>query len=139
MRYKHKSKYNEDQLSFSFNFVKRSWKNNPIILTLILLIFLFSIRASFRVYQNKNESEKAALAKQEEFKNLEDRQNLLYLKLKRIATPEGRESELRKKFTVGKPGENVAIIVEAEEGTSTSVNLSIWQSIRNFFLALFKK
>src|SRR6185436_13605822 len=102
MRYKVKD--NKDQLTFSFR--KKDWKTNSILLLMMLTVFIFSGRAALGVWQNRRESEKASIEKQKELTQLTERQTFLSEELKRLNTTEGKESEFRKKFGVGLPGEN---------------------------------
>ncbi len=129
MRYKVRD--NKDQLSFSFR--KKSWKQNSWLLLLMLLTFVFTGRAAYKVYLNRADSAKAAQEKQAELTKLEERKAFLSEELKKLQTVEGREAEYRKKFGVGLPGENVAIIVESSATSSDSSNFGFWQSIKNFF------
>ena len=133
---KYKIRDNKDQLAFSFR--KRLWRNNSILLILTFLILLFSIRAAWRVYLNDQESQQASLEKQNELAKLEERQKFLAIELKKLQTPEGREAKLREKFGVGSPGENVAIIVEAEDKGDQVASSTVWQDIKSFFKGIFE-
>ena len=99
----------------------------------MFLIFFFSGRAAYRVYENRADSATAADEKQKELTQLEDRYKYLSQELRRLNTTDGKESEFRKKFGVGLPGENVAIIVEANSTSSDSITTSLWQKIKEFF------
>jgi cell division protein FtsB len=129
MRYKVRD--NKDQLAFSFR--KKDWKRNSLVLLLMFGAFFLSGRAAYKVYKNREESQTAALEKQRELAELQTRYQFLKEEIARLDTPEGRESEFRKKFGVGRPGEQVAIIVESAATTTTDSDTGFWQSIKNFF------
>ena len=117
---------------------RRPWTNRTWVLCLLLIIFFFSAKAAWGVYQDKIKSEKQAELKEKELATLENRENYLKGEVKKLSTPEGKEEELRDKFGVVRPGENVAIIVDTQSATTTSSGSGIFSSIKNFFENLFK-
>ena len=107
-----------------------------IFLLLILLILLNSVR---KVYNKKQNAEEALARMQTDVTKLEGREQDLKASESRIESSEGLEFELRKKFSVARPGESVAIVVESEDASSTlSLTDSLWQRFKNFFTDLFE-
>jgi hypothetical protein len=106
----------------------------------LLIIFALSSRAAWHSYSRKLTSRDAALEKNEELKKLEERKAFLSEELRKIDTAGGREAVLREDFGVGRPDEQLAIIVEAkpDEKISEAGN-KIWSSVKIFFVELFKK
>lgn len=133
---KYKLKDNKDQISFSFR-KRSSWKNNGWLLLGLLIIFGFSAHAAWKVYLNNKESEQAAADSEKQLATLQDRQAFLSDQLVKLQTAEGRESSLREKFGVGKPGENLAIIVSVESTSTATSTSGFWLGIKNFFTHLF--
>lgn len=117
---------------------KKHWTKNPYLQLGTLIILIFSARAAYGVYKNKNESERAAYNKQNELAQLEERQTFLTSELKKFSTTDGKESELREKFGVAKPGENVAIIVQADDNASSTESSDFFGTIKSFFSNIFK-
>ena len=135
-RRKYKIQDNKDQLFFSFR-RRISWKNKPLVLILATLILGFSVRASWKVYKNREESLRLLSESENHLKDLEGREGFLNTELERLATDEGKQGELRKKFGLAFPGENVAIIVESQTKEEDLSSQSLWYKIKVFFLNLF--
>jgi hypothetical protein len=116
------------------------WTNRWYTILLLLIIFALSSRAAWHSYSRKLTSRDAALEKNEELKKLEERKAFLSEELRKIDTAGGREAVLREDFGVGRPDEQLAIIVEAkpDEKISEAGN-KIWSSVKIFFVELFKK
>lgn len=123
-------------MAFSFR-KKIPWKNKPFVLLLALLILAFSIRASWKVYKNREESLRLLAESESHLKELETREEFLNSELQRLSTTEGKQAELRKKFGLAFPGENVAIIVESEGSLGEDSSQSLWYKIKVFFLNIF--
>lgn len=88
--------------------------SKPVLIGLALALVLVGFGA-FQVYMKsrsaviKNDKAKKELA------DLERRKKELEERIARLETPAGLEEELRKKFNVSKPDENVLVIVEKGE------------------------
>lgn len=119
---------------------KTPWTNRWSTLLLLVVILVLSAKGAWNSYSSKAFSGEAALEKQEELEKLEARQAYLTEQLRRIETAEGREAVFREDFGLGKPDEQLAIIVEtkSQDQTADSGN-KIWHLIKNFFAELFKK
>lgn len=89
------------------------------------------IRKELGSRQNLNNVEKELLLVKE--KETELRSNIY-----KLNTPEGVESEIRSRFSVKKPGEEVVLIVEPSNSTSTQdQSNSFWSKIGRWFKKLF--
>lgn len=119
---------------------KTYWTNRWSTLALLLIVFVLAAKGAWNSYSSKALSRDAAAVKLEELEKLESRQAYLTEQLSKIETAEGREAVLREDFGLGKPDEQLAIIVEAkpEEKESKDGNW-ILNSIKNFFAELFRK
>lgn len=106
------------------------------MLLLVLIVLLNSVR---KVYQKKQEAEKALVHMQAEVATLKKREQFLKDSIANIQTKEGLEFEIRKKLNVAQAGESVAVIVEEEIASSTaSVKNSVWQTLKTFFSNIFR-
>jgi cell division protein FtsB len=122
------------------NKTKSSWTNRWHTLVLLLIVFVFSAKGAWNSYASKILSRDAAEEKQEELQKLEARQAYLTEQLRKVETQEGREAVLREDFGLGRPDEQLAIIVEAkpEEEMDEGGNIML-NAVKNFFAELFKK
>jgi cell division protein FtsB len=121
--------------------VKRSSKS--VWKRLLVFVFLFSLliilgNSTRKVYNKNIEAEKALVRMEQEIKELKDRQTELKDSQERLKTQEGIEYEIRKKFSVAREGEHVAIIVDNQSTSTESVETnSSWQKIKSFFSNIF--
>lgn len=107
------------------------------ILVLLVLVVL-AARGAWHMY------EKAAIARAERAESLkalaevEDRKAALETSLERLKSAQGVEEELRQKFTVARPGEEVVVVVDADakkgKNGSGAQEKSFWQRLASFFV-----
>jgi cell division protein FtsB len=128
-----------------FNIGNRSKKNIPwtnrwYTLLLLLIVFGLSAKGAWNSYVSKRASLEAAEEKRVELTKLEARQAYLTEQLRKVETQEGREAVLREDFGLGKPDEQLAIIVEAKaKGEVSESGNKVWGAVKDFFAELFKK
>ena len=105
-------------------------------LVVLLVMVVFVARGAWQIHEKaviaRAERDEAARALAE----LQNRTTELQASLGRLRSGQGIEEELRQKFTVAKPGEEVVVVVDesakkSENGTSQSK--SFWESILGFF------
>ena len=122
------------------NIKYRSSLKELLILLLCLFIFGFSSKAAFNAFMEKKKSEKSVSLAKLELARLEERHSFISQELDSLSSLSGREIKLREKFGVGRPGEQVAIIVESKNsGEDIGNGNKLWNSIKDFFKSLFKK
>ncbi len=76
-----------------------------------------------------------------EMTDLENKKTAMEALINRLETETGAEEEIRSKFPVKKPGENMVVIVDEEvkigdnsgESDSSGVLSKIWQFVKNIF------
>jgi cell division protein FtsB len=110
------------------------------VLVLLAFVSAFLIFSTVKVYiKSRN-----AVSKNEEIKkevaDLEQRKSDLQKEISRLQSESGAEEEVRKKFNVQKPGEEVLVIVEKNnendkinQGESSGFFTKIWQWIKNIW------
>lgn len=109
-----------------------SW---PVIIILFVVAVLLA-RSAYSVYQSKQiarHKEQVALAERDVALL---RKKELLIEVEQLETPRGVEEEIRKKFSVAKPGEQVVVVVD-ERATTTleKKGLSWWTRMwQNFGL-----
>lgn len=114
-----------------------AWKRLLVFVFLFLLLVILS-NSTRKVYNKNKEAEKALVRMEQEISQLEDRQAELKESEQRLKTQEGIEYEIRKKFSVARDGEQVAIIVDdTSTSTKAAETESSWQKIKTFFSNIF--
>ncbi len=132
MKYSITSKHNKSKF--------RPITNRAPVLLLCLVVFGFLTKAAWSAYLEKRRSTETAETARSELQKLEERNTFISEELDKLSTEEGREAKLREKFGVGRPGEQVAIIVEAENNnTDSEEKVNICAKFNDFFKSLLKK
>ena len=104
---------------------------SKITLVALFVVLIFIARATFNVYYKQKASEENLSKAKEEVAELKKREKMLNSEIDRLETDKGTEEEIRKKFMVGKTGEQVIIIVDDDK---TNKNETIDNSReKNFF------
>jgi cell division protein FtsB len=107
-----------------------------IILLLVLGVLLNSVN---NIYQKKKVAQETLARMQKEAADLQNRSAELKDSITKLNTKEGLDFEIRQKLNVAQAGESVAVIVDQKQtATTTSVKISTWQKINNFFTSLFR-
>jgi cell division protein FtsB len=118
----------------------KKWKRilySQWALIFLFLVFLIMAQATWKVYSREKNSaadrEKAEKSLALALQNNED----LKEQINKLETNSGVEEEIRKKYSVAKPGEEVAVILYTnsaiENNNVSSVHKSWWQQFLDFF------
>jgi len=83
---------------------------------LLILVILLS-KQVYDIYKKKQLSQEGLATISKEYNNLKNRENMLSSEIEKLKTENGIEAEIRGKFDVVKPGEQVVIIIN--NGSST--------------------
>ena len=109
--------------------VKKRLYSLPMLVFLFLVLILLA-KAVYGAIEKQQESARYARELNQELVTLNERETELRTKIQELETEEGRDKEIKEKFTVTKGGEQVAIIVEPRQATvsNTSTNKTFWKS-----------
>ena len=104
------------------------------VVAVLAVFVLILAHATWGVYQKEQESQTAAAASESELGKLQDRQAVLQSEIARLKTDEGVEEEIRSKFSVAKPGEDLIIIVNPDDATNTQTlpKPSLWDRVKGW-------
>jgi len=109
---------------------------SPLVLIVLLLAFLFMIRAVWRVYDHEKVSSQDRERIEKELSSADRRAATLKGQIDSLETQRGVEDEIRAKFNVAKEGEGVAVIINDANATSVAttsvVKESWWKSFMGF-------
>ncbi|MES2223327.1 MAG: septum formation initiator family protein [Patescibacteria group bacterium] len=96
--------------------------------TLVILLFIIILLAKgvFTLYLRNQESVDALRDTNNKVRDLKARQQMLSGEITKLNNNDGVEEEIREKFDVTKPGENVVIIVPDEVATTTEEKPSVF-------------
>src|SRR5882724_2387937 len=85
---------------------------NKVRLIVLAIIAIFLLTSTWRVYQKNRESRLNLAAAETQLTTLQDKQEKLTSDYAKIQTAQGKDEEIRKKFSVTKDGEQIAVIVD---------------------------
>ena len=109
---------------------------SKITLVVLIVLIALALNAVWGVYK-KQDMTKDNLAKTAAtYNSLQDREKILSSEIERLETANGLEEEIREKYGLIKPGEEVIIIIDEEKDKdldSVSSSISFWQKIKNLF------
>ena len=112
------------------------WKVYSVLIALVLVVIAgFLIVSNWRILGKTMDSIRYRNAAEVNLKNISDREATLNAKLKELETDTGLDKEIRERFPVAKPGEEVIMIVPGNEATSDS-NVGpkgFWEKFIEFF------
>ena len=109
-----------------------------LTIIILLIILLLLARGTWNIYQKDLESVRDLDITNKQLADLQSRNNYLNGEVSKLQTTSGQEEEIREKFQVAQPGENVIIIVPTASQATTSVPSSsfaenVWRFIKNIF------
>lgn len=109
---------------------------SKLTLVVLLIIVGLLINGVWGVYKKRqitqNNLEKTTIS----FNNLKDREKVLTAEIERLNTDNGIEEEIREKYGLIKPGEEVIMIIDKKDSdkeANVSVKVSFWQKFLNWF------
>lgn len=113
----------------------RKFLYSKVTLVVLFVLVAFLARGAWGIYQKaviaRAEREEAAQGLSE----LQDRTRELKASIARLKSEQGLEEELRQKFTVARPGEEVVVVVDADAKKSENggVPEGFWARMAHFF------
>jgi cell division protein FtsB len=116
---------------------RRLYSKTTIAILVILLILM--ARSTWNIYQKEQESQQNKLEANKELAVVQARHDLLQSQINRLQTPAGQEEEIRQKYQVAKPGEDMVVIIDSTTtSTSTPVQQGVFSGLWSTFVGLFK-
>lgn len=115
--------------------VKRLLYSKVTLFFLIIFIILL-LNGIWKVYKKQSTSDNNLAKTSAIFNNLQTREKILSSEIERLKTENGTEEEIREKYGLVKPGEEVIIVVDNGENTDSNLTPStvgFWEKIKNWF------
>jgi cell division protein FtsB len=97
----------------------KSFIYSKLVLIFILFVLFIFAKATMDFYQKAEESKNRKQKAENELNELQNRKINLENKLNRINSPTGIEEELRERFDLVKEGEQIILINDNKEGTTS--------------------
>ncbi|MEN9647218.1 MAG: hypothetical protein RLY57_22 [Candidatus Parcubacteria bacterium] len=119
---------------------KQSVKNmlySKLSIAILLILFVLFAKGAWGMYGKMKTSAEAREGTRKELNVLTERKNNVGDEIARLKTKEGLETEIRGKFNVAMPGEEVLILVKGEEVPQEVKKEGFFESILNKTKAFF--
>ena len=113
----------------------KSFMYNRVTVGILFVVVLYASFSTFKVYKKQKESEALRSVVEKKMYELEEKERQINTKIQALDTDQGLEREIRGKFNVAKDNENMVIILENEEASTTDIQkpMSFWQKVLDFF------
>jgi cell division protein FtsB len=122
-------------LEFQEKIKLRKFLYSRITLIVLLAILFFLVRAVWSVYQKQEMTRENLTRTTANFNNLQARQEMLSTEIERLKTESGKEQEIREKYGLVRPGEEVMVVVDKNNDAGPdagSTKISFWQKIKDW-------
>lgn len=108
---------------------------SPKIALLLLIVFIFLAKGAWGAYTKERESRSNLDKVEENHAKALEREAFLLEEIEKLNTEEGVDKEIREKFNVTKPGEEVVLVVESENSPSEESveKKGFWERLVGFF------
>jgi cell division protein FtsB len=109
---------------------KLLWRRLRILIALLLVIL--AVSAVWNIYKKERESRALRTDSERQLEALTQQQNALKQDISALQTARGKEAALRDQYAVGKPGEQLVVIVEPERPATTTEQEGFLQIVHKF-------
>ncbi len=112
---------------------KKSWFYSPIVAIILVLLVVWGIISVVKAAAKQREAVALRDESRKELEGLDQKQTDLNQKINDLSTDQGMEAEVRQRYRVVKPGEQLVIVVDNEDTSGNHpTKPSFWQKIRTF-------
>jgi cell division protein FtsB len=118
---------------------KRKIKNllySKVTLTVLIILVVLLLNAVWNVYKKQDLAKDNLIKTAVVFEGLQAREKMLSSEIERLKTKNGVEEEIREKYGLVKPGEEVIVVVDNNDDVNlnhTLPHVNVWRSIINWF------
>ena len=120
-------------------FRKLLYSNVSIVLLLVLLVLIG--KGTWNMYTKQHEAYLDRVDVESSLSSLKSKQDFLTREISGLKTQNGVELEIRDKFNVKRPGEEVAVIVDSTTSIESAASASnlLGERVWGWFVGLFQK
>lgn len=111
---------------------KKSWFYSPIIAVILMVFVAWGGVSVVRAFTKQGEALKSRNDYRVQLEELNQKQADLATRIENLSTDRGLEAEVRTRYRVVKPGEQLVIVVDNEESKSGEKGDSWWKKVKAF-------
>ena len=110
--------------------------SSKITIAILLVVIFLVARGVWGVYLKERDSSKSLAVASRAYAELDSRQQQLSSQIAELKTSRGVEEEIRSRYEVAKPGEDMALVVDDATSTATSTQETStwWQELFSWVL-----
>ncbi len=109
---------------------------SKVTLVLLIVLVIFILNAVWKVYKKQDYTRDNLVKAAASLTSLKAREKMLSSEIERLKTENGIEEEIRAKYGLVKPGEEVIIVVDKDDNftsSSEAPKASFWEKFLNLF------
>ena len=99
-------------------------------LTILIVIVTYN---TWDIYKKERATKEILLKVQAEYSELQKREEFLAGEIQRLETDAGIEAEIRERYGVGRPGEEVIVLLEKQNKEEIVEEKGFWKKIQSWF------
>ena len=112
---------------------KKSWFYSPWFAMVLVVLVIWGIVSVVRAGLKQHEAITLRNESEQDLVELEQKQRKQKKKIEGLSTEQGLEAEVRQRYRVVKPGEQLVIVVDNEDTSGNQATKpSFWQKLRLF-------
>jgi cell division protein FtsB len=128
--------YTLSMMEFQEKIRIRRFIYSKVTLIILLIAIFFISRAVLAVYKKQRMTSENLTKTTTTFESLKLREMMLSSEIESLKTDSGKEDEIRERYGLVKPGEEVIVVVDEgnkEDTDSESTSGGFWQTIKSWF------
>ncbi len=119
-------------MSYSLTNRKKSWFYSPVIAVILIVFVIIAGLSVVRAFTKEREAAKLRDQYQSQWDALNRREAELTSQIQNLSTTRGIEAEIRERYRVSKPGEELVVVVNNGGNVPVTRKLTFWEKVRMF-------
>lgn len=113
---------------------KRSWFHSPVLAVFLAILVIWAMVAAVGAFKKDREAKGLRDQYARDLSQLRSKQSELSEKIRVLSTDRGMEAEVRSRYRVVKPGEQLVVVVDNRDPSAVSPGKAptFWDRIRDF-------
>ena len=111
---------------------KKTWFHSPVVAIVLIIAIAFGVVSVIKIYSKEKEAVRLRNDYQRQVDEANAKQTDLGTKISNLSTPRGQEEEVREKYRVVKPGEQLVIVVDNGTPVPPPPPIPWWRKIFDF-------
>lgn len=119
-------------MAHSFTNKRKTWFQTPWVALILLVLVGLGCMSVVRAFAKEREAAKLKNEYARELQEMDKKQTELLNQIETLSTPRGIEGEIRNRYRMAKPGEQLVVVVDNGKEDQQQKNLTFWMKMRAF-------